>query len=442
MNLQRLRCVWLAPLAFFQLYLTLTVFLFFFGPWPWDVKNPITLVCYLMSAQLSIAVGYMMAWRRVGISLSQQTPAVRELAVNECLHFMRVALIITFAMFIPTSLSRTGGFFPDVVSGLQNTGGVYMENQDRLASGNTFVFAEYLRMILSPWLIAVYPIAIVYWARMSWGMRAASVLAIGANMSMYLATGTNKGLADFVVTAPWLIFMGVAAGVLHLKISKRIALVVFVAMFFGFLEFFGNSQLQRAGGVGEFGVFNTGAGMLYANSGWLSDVLTDNLRIIYESLTRYLVQGYYALSLGLQVDHGSTLGLGHSMFLARNADAIFSTTYFSEQSLPGIIESQYGWGMFSLWHSIYPWLASDFGFVGTIPVIGGLAYLLSLSWGMSLTTLRYQWLSLLFLMLVLFFYIPANNQIFQSGETCVGFFLILIGLARAKPLSSSVRPVS
>jgi hypothetical protein len=30
-------------------------------------------------------------------------------------------------------------------------------------------------------------------------------------------------------------------------------------------------------------------------------------------------------------------------------------------------------------------------------------------------------------MLVLFFYVPANNQIFQTAESCVGFFIVLAG---------------
>jgi hypothetical protein len=56
--------------------------------------------------------------------------------------------------------------------------------------------------------------------------------------------------------------------------------------------------------------------------------------IIYESLARYVGQGYYALSMTFDLEHSSTLGFGHSMFLARNADAVFGTDHFTAGSLP------------------------------------------------------------------------------------------------------------
>lgn len=432
MNLNRLRRNWLVPLIFFQLYLSLTVFFFFFGPWPWNINNPGELFAYLLSVQLSIFFGYVLAWPKICSSSHRQQDYSNHLSALAGLRFTKQALIISLILFIPTSLSRTGNFIPDIIEGISNTGAVYNENFSRLEAGNSFVLVEYLRMALSPWLIATFPLAVVYWGRMSSMMRFACVVAITANLTLYIATGTNKGLADFVTTAPWLIYLAAATGELRLKISKTKILLIFAMLFFIFLQFFASSQLERAGNVGESGSFSTGTTVIQADAGAFAKILSDNYRIIYESLTRYLVQGYYALSLSFQVEHNGTFGFGHSMFLARNANALLNTTYFTEQSLPGLVETKFGWSMMTLWHSIYPWLASDFGFVGSIFVMGSFAYLLSLSWGMSLCTLRYRWITMSFLMLILFFYIPANNQIFQSGETCVGFFIILTSLVLPK----------
>ena len=46
---------WWWPLAFFQLYLSFSVWLFFFGPWPWDVDDPLELFSYLAAAQVAIS---------------------------------------------------------------------------------------------------------------------------------------------------------------------------------------------------------------------------------------------------------------------------------------------------------------------------------------------------------------------------------------------------
>ncbi|WP_342051788.1 MULTISPECIES: hypothetical protein [unclassified Cupriavidus] len=423
MELSTLRRAWLAPLVFFQCYLGLTVALFFFGPWPWADGHPLLLVGYLLSAQAIIAIGYGMSWS--GVRNSMLTPVQREAEIARTIGFLRRALVVTLVLLIPTSLSRTGTVLPDVLDGLRDTGGAYNRNLARLDEGNAYQIVEYLRIAVAPYLMAVFPLTVVLWGRLSSQFRWVACVAILFNLSVYIATGTNKGFADFVVTLPWLVLLGVAARTLRFRIPRSVLIPVFILLFFLFLQFFGMGQAQREGGVGELGVINTGAGLLYADSQHpISLMLGDAGRITFESITRYVGQGYYALSMAFDIDYHSTLGFGNSMFMARNADAIFGTTSFTAGSLPGQLEEQTGWGMFTLWHSIYPWLASDFGFSGALLVLGGFAYLLGLSWGRSLTTLGAPWLLMTFMMIVLFFYIPANNQIFQSAETCVAFFMV------------------
>lgn len=446
MDLRGLRRRWLSLLVFFQIYLGLSVVLFFFGPWPWEVSNPGLLAAYLVAAQVFIAFGYLLAWSRVRASLT----ASKRQEVHAGCRFLKRALFLTFVLAIPTSLSRTGNFLPDVLGGLTETGASYAENLERLEFGNPFVFVEYLRMLLSPMLVAILPLTVIYWQRLSPVVKLVALLAIGFNVSIYLATGTNKGFADIVITLPWLLVLAIWSGALSVRVSKLVFATALTLLFVAFLQYFAASQLEREGGVGEFGILATGLNFIRADTGHaISLLLSDSYRIIFESLTRYIGQGYYALSLSFQIDHPTTFGLGHSMFLARNADAIFSTNYFTSGSIPGQLELVTGWGMFSLWHSIYPWLASDVGLPGALFVVGALAYLLGLAWGRSLTTLAAEWITLLYLLLVLFFYIPGNNQIFQTGETCLAFFLILFSLIKrgarlgtSKPLSATLSAAS
>lgn len=429
MDLVVLRRKWVAPLIFFEGYLAVSVLLFFFGPWPWDIDEPLLLATYLLVAQGFIAVGYLMAWRRIRRLHDAGEKPIRHIAAGTA--FLRRALLISFVLLIPTSLSRTGSVLPNIILGLSEAGAAYTQNFERLEGGNAFVIVEYLRMLVAPLLVAVFPLTVVYWSKLSSRLKILCLVVIIFNLSMYIATGTNKGIADVVITLPWLVFLGASAGILRFRLRIRaIAIAIAcVVLFAGFLELFGMGQAQRAGGVGEFGVFNTGFGLIEVDSAYAaSQYLSDNQRIIFESLVRYLSSGYYALSLSFDVEHSSTFGLGHSMFLARNADAIFGTTHFTWGSIPGLLESQTGWGMFTLWHSIYPWIASDVGFVGTLFVMGIFGYLLGLSWGRSLLTLSPKWVIFSYLLLILFFYIPANNQIFQSGETFFAFFLLLLGL--------------
>ena len=443
MELNALRGKWLAPLIFFEFYLTLTIILFFFGPWPWGEESPILLTTYLVAAQVFIGAGYLFAWRGVRQTHEADASTVRAQKIDLGIVFLKRALFITFVLLIPTSLSRTGSVLPDIVTGLIDPGGAYNLNFARLEEGNTFVVVEYLRILMSPLLVGVYPLAIVYWSNLSVKVRIFCLVAIFFNLSLYLATGTNKGIADFVITLPWLIFLGVSAGALRLRIHRSVLVVGVAVMFVAFMIFFGMGQIQREGGVGERGVFNTGFDLITADkSNPISKLLSNDLQIIFESLTRYVGQGYYALSMSFDVEHSSTFGFGNSIFLARNADAIFDTNKFTTTSIPGLLEDQTGWGMLSLWHSIYPWLASDFGFIGALFVLAMLSYLFALSWGNSLVTLSPRWIVLAYLMIILFYYIPANNQVFQTGETCFAVLILIAGILLGKILPAMVSPRS
>lgn len=429
MSPQQFRRRWLAPLIFFQIYLGITVLLFFYGPWPWEVEHPAKLWTFLMASQLAILAGYLLAWRTL---LSVPLPAQGiNVGLQSGVGFLKLAIIVTLMMAIPSSLSRTGNWFPNIFHGVESTGSAYNENFERLDAGNSFVVVEYLRMLLSYFLTAIFPLTIVYWGRLSAGLRWMASLTIAFNLSLYVATGTNKGIADFVVTLPWLIALALACGTLKVPRIKFIAPLAFTALLAGFLIFFGEGQQQREGSGTEYSSFFTGLAVLQASGDhFISSLLPEQGRIIFESLSRYVVQGYYALSLALEIDSPSTLGFGHSMFLARNADTIFGGDFFVNGSLPGLLEKEHSWPMFLLWHSIYPWLASDFGIIGTIVVMGLLAYLFGLSWGMSMRTASAQWITFFYLLLVLFYYIPANNQVFQSGETCFAFFILLFLVAK------------
>ena len=428
---------WLAPLVFFQVYLSITVWLFFFGPWPWDVDQPGLLFAYLAAAPVCIGAGYLMAWRRVG--LMTVVPARIEAETVDGIGFLKIALGITALLALPSSMSRTGSWIPDIAAGVGNTGLAYNENFERLTAGNAFVAVEYLRMLASPWLTAVFPLTVLYWSRLGWGWRTVALALIAFNLAMYLGTGTNKGFADLVVTLPWLVLLAVSTGLLRIPRFGLKLSIASTVMLVAFLYFFGAGQQQREGSGSEYGTFFTGAAVVQADGGhFISSLLPEEFRLVFEALSRYVVHGYYALSLALQTDSPSTLGLGHSMFLARNADGLFGTDHFVWRSLPGLLERNEAWGMFLLWHSIYPWLASDVGFVGALGVLAALAYLFGLAWGHSLSTASARWTVLLFLLFVLFYYVPANNQVFQSGETCIGFFMLLWMVRRQTPRPGAV----
>lgn len=417
---------WRTPLWFFQVYLGFSVWLFFFGPWPWEVENGGQLGAFLMAAQVAVLVGYLAARPWVQ---ARQAPPLPE-RIDAGLRFTRVAIVLSWLMAVPTSLARSGDWLPDVLGGLANAGLAYNENVERLTTNNAFVAFEYVRMLIAPWLLGVLPLTLVYFPKLSTAWRLAGLGSIAFSLAIYLSIGVNKGIADLVITLPWLLLLSAHSGLLQVRnLGWKLSLGS-LALLTLFFAFFSAGQQSREGSGTEYGSFFTGSQVLLAKSDhFISSLLPDALRLVFEAVSRYVVQGYYALSLALQTDTPSTWGFGHSMFLARNADLISGGSFFVQQSIPGVLERDFGWPMFMLWHSIYPWLASDLGFGGTLLAMAGFGFLLGLAWGRALQLASPLWVVLLFLLLLLFYYVPANNQIFQSGESLAAFTLLLVALA-------------
>lgn len=407
---------------FIHAYLILVLVLFYYGPWPWVVYDQFSFVVFLASAQFSILLGYIFS--RWSFARTLHDPQSVIVAQNEqlALKLFKLSIAINLVLFIPTSLSRTGYLLPDVWQGLSNTGEVYNTNYERLALGNQYVLFEYIRLVLGPLLILSFPLTIFLWNKLNIWWRIAAVASILVTVSIYLSVGVNKGIADIVITFPWLYLMRHASFTPREQFLVRPANIVFLVTFIVFLVFFGATQEGREGNVGIKGIFATGTYIISADSSGF--VGSDQWRIVYESLVRYLTQGYQALSMAMTLENPGTYGLGNSMFFAQNAVSITGNDYFVSQSLPGILEVKYGWSRLQLWHSIYTWLISDFGYFGTVVLMGALAYNFFMSWYVSIRFRDPWFIALSYMYLIVFYYIPANNQVMQSGESAIAFLVL------------------
>jgi len=407
----------LVPLIFFQLYLNFSVLTFVFGPWPWPVDNSIELYAYLIGAHIALAVGYLWAASR------QWTVQAPSLATIDKL--FTVALIFSLALALPTSFSRTGSLVPDVAVGLEDPGDAYGRAVFRGQTGGEHVIFEYFRIAFAPLLALPLPLLVVYWSNFSVWKRLLASVAILWIVSLYVATGTNKGVADFVLIVPWLfILRRFASGRFQLPLWRFTIVVVLSVLIM--LTFFTYGQLAREGGLAVGSVFGSPL-LLHADPDhWLTSNLPDEARIAIESLLRYLNAGYYALARSFKFDFDFNFGVGSSMFLSRNFDALFDTHITLSTTYPAKLEIAEGWGVFQLWHSVYPWLASDFGFVGTLAVVMLVGWMFAASWISSVQTRHPAAISLFSYLCIALYYFPANNQLMQSGESCVGFLITTI----------------
>ena len=103
----------LLPITFFMSYLTFTVFLFAFGPWPWPVMNGTKLYIFLAFANLALLLGYLR-----GIA---STPRDYR-GTWSISSILRISLVVSLLLLGPTAMARTGSSIPDIFGGSHRSG--------------------------------------------------------------------------------------------------------------------------------------------------------------------------------------------------------------------------------------------------------------------------------------------------------------------------------
>jgi hypothetical protein len=255
---------------------------------------------------------------------------------------------------------------------------------------------------------------------------------------MFVAMGTNKAIADLAILSPWML-VARHFSTSQLKIKHGIAVVLtasVLAIFF--LGFFSSTQESRATSAARAGYFPY-LGIRADYSHPLLRNMPPEFQTGVLGLAGYVGQGYYALYLALDRQFVPSFGVGHSMFLTRQAARLPGFQWIADTPYPVRIEPD-GWSAFGLFSSIYPWIASDVGFPGTIIVVFLIGYAMALSWREAILLRNPFAIAAFAQFCIMVYYFPANNQCLQSGETLAAFWGTIIswqavGRARATQLS-------
>jgi hypothetical protein len=403
------------PIIFFVSYLSFTVIFFAFGPFEYPIDNPVSLYVFLALAHLALLAGY---WRVV---FRRPQAYSGFLKINQLITWAALASIL---LLFPTSKARTGSFMPDVAYGISNPGEAYAQTYVLMNESAGLPLIEYIRILSGPLLIMLLPLTTFYWEYLTKKTRFLGITGILGTVALFLAMGTNKAVADTVLLLPWMVFAGYKAGVLHLKPRRVIVVSACTgAAFILFLAFFGVGMLAREGSPVAAKFFPATQStadpenFLVRNLGEIPTAVVMGMDI-------YLTSGYYAVSLSLREPYVPMFGIGNSTFLSRQTARVIGDSGIPNRSYPVRIE-KYGWDSVGLWSTIYPWIASDVSFPGTILIVYLIGKLFALSWLDTLAGNPFA-VVLFAQLLIMLFYFPANNQLLQSGEGFTAFWVTLI----------------
>jgi hypothetical protein len=185
---------------------------------------------------------------------------------------------------------------------------------------------------------------------------------------------------------------------------------------------FSQRKFERLGSVDAFCFAE---GQICADySGMNLTYLPDFFKFGLSMATFYLTNGYYGLSLALNLPYEFCYGIGHSSALLSLMERISGTTAMFDSTLISRV-SQEGWDHRYYWSTFFSWVASDIGFFGSLVVIGIIARWFRQAWIDAIYAKNDVAAIVFVLICVLFFYLPANNQITQTLDSYFSFLIFM-----------------
>lgn len=417
------RTLW--PITAIVAYLVTTVILFRFGPLEWQPASARILYTFLGTALLSIFAFYALGVSR---SASESSPlAWRPILVT--------GAALSIVMLFPSAYFYADRMPWHLLSALQDQQGAYAGLQAKLsaAHGGREIVAL-ARAITYPLIFAVLPLGILNWRKMTGWLWLLFGLSILSTVAFSILRGTDREVFDllFIASASLLVL---AARERFLSIKRLVAIfvvgaIVAVAAF----GIFSERRIQRSQLTNDR--FTALLEDKSPHGGWMTIMCVrytcadpDNLAIKHLSapakysvvmLTNYLTNGYKGLSIALTDprEFSSTLGIGHSPAIKRLYEKLTGDIQLYRNGYTYRFKNE-GWSDAGDWSTIFPWLANDVGFAGSILVVGLFAFLFGMSWRDAVWSINDRAAIVFCFLFQLFVYLPANNQLAQTMD---GYF--------------------
>lgn len=426
------------PLIVVSAYVIFTYFLFLVSPFVWPSTDHLQLLLVLFSALLSFASGF-------HFGASRPACAGQAMSVNA---LVVIGGMLALAVLIPSARTYTGKWPWELVAALEDQTKAYQSLGEQLldTQGQRGLLA-FIRALTAPLVLIGSTLGVIYWRELGVIGKFFTVAAFWASINFSILRGTNREIVDaaiiifssYAILAARRTMVNVRSRVTGVKLAKFLFFSVFLLFLaYAIVVIFVarvNDRLgvQAALCIGETAVcadFNSG----------IYQFLPYDLSRAIGLISSYLGQGYFGMSLALDEQFVSGLGLGHSpallsiyqQFIGR-ADAVLS-------SYPYMLAYK-SWDPSAQWSGMITWIAADIGFSGAVIVMGFLGYLYGRSWVAAVSRKNDAAVALFCVLSLTMFYFPANFQlaIYIDGYAMLLSAIVLFKLWRPRGAVASMR---
>lgn len=410
------------PLFLVESYLLFTLFVFFFGPIDFHVHNFEVFLVLIVLYHLSFILGYLISTSSYKFKHQYYDSKLASSSFFIMLAFALVAALVTYKNVMMTDSFIPYDFFDQIIKGIESPAEVYVERRELLESGG-HVSSRFFNVIsiffmFFKFLFIFY--SVYHWRDYSFMKKFIFVLFCFVFISPSLAGGINSILFYFVIFMVVSLFF---VKLMRSEINFTLLTVVLTCALLLLVGFFGYIMSFRGGSFEYFNGLSPLGDISIAMSTPDFDSILGFYTYSFVWISSYVVQGYYGFSLALSEEWIWTYGFGSSHFLQNQLSTVFGVDVNSSTFQYRI---SHIWDEKAMWHSFYAQIANDFGFVGVALVMFGLGFLLSRIWSTIVFERSFYGAAMMPILVLLFIFMPANNQIFGFIDTISYFFAILI----------------
>lgn len=366
-------------------------------------------------ASIAVFVGYSSASR----SRARQIEFSSSTDPNKTLILASACLMI----FAGVASAQALGFTPStVVESFGNLGSAYSNRttlQSTTLPGSTGTLITSGLFFLFPFAV---PLSIMHWSALSRGMRLLVVGGVVSYGGYFLAGGTMKGFGDLTI----LLVIGILVRAARARISGNRAHV--------------SKQRRRwfYAQVGAVGIFlwivatamasrlsgRAASLPIFQDDGLLGRILGPDWSVGVEAMTAYFAKGYRGLGLAMDYPppydfYGGFRGVSDLLSRYVGLEDAYAN------SLPLAAQNATGYSATANWWTVFPWLASDFGWVGAILFVGGIGFLAGRLWVNIIYQQDALSVGLFYFVLMFLLFVPANNQVFIDSGSTIGSLVLL-----------------
>jgi hypothetical protein len=403
----------------YLIFLLITLLLHIFGPWGYVNEDVLTLFLFMALFVWMVFLGF-----RSGLK-SPISPGPANVIARRMLFrlfglFLLAAFCLKGSILVSNALSFGGGSPLDSVS--KDLGQVYIEAHTRAKEmTDTSVLVRVETLFGFCWQMALIGGFYCY-SRMKGLLRGLflSLLAV-----IFINTVAFRGTQTIVGT---ILIYGLSVGmVLAVKRGVRLFNKKLLLLIILVVVLFANMQASRMAAYGVSAENFPLNSLIYIKKDhWFFTVFGNNLGFIFAIMVQYLSMGYYGLSMCLKLDFVWTYGLGSSMALSSYANQYLGVPEQLQNAYPLRLEGMNGWPALMYWQSVFPWLAGDLTWLGTLLLFAFLGYLYAVSLREAICYDNLLSMMLVANLNVMWLFVPANNQLMQTRESTLGFLSLML----------------